>query len=153
MPPPPPMSARGVFLGTVLLGVLLLGFGWWANAAGTRAGAEVRAVPQIEILDPQHGAVVQGALELVFRTAVELRRGPTGWESRGLHIHAEVDGMELMPGADDIARLDDDRYRWRIRPLNPGVREVRLFWSDHNHREIAEGGSRTVRVESRSPAP
>jgi hypothetical protein len=148
-PPPPPMSARGVLVGTVVLAALLLGFAWWANEAGLRAGAEARAVPDIVLVEPADGSLVEGSVDLVFETDAELRRGPAGWEVRGHHIHAAVDGVELMPGADDIARLGGNRYTWRVRPLNPGTRELRLFWSDRNHREIADGASRTVRVESR----
>jgi hypothetical protein len=148
-PPPPHMSTRGVVIGTILLGVLLLGFAFWANEAGKRAGAEARSVPSIQLLEPGDGQVVGGVVEIVFETAAELRRGPAGWEARGLHIHAALDGMELMPGADDVLRLDGNRYRWLVRPLEPGTRELRLFWSDRHHRAIAEGASRTVRIEAR----
>jgi hypothetical protein len=147
--PPPPISARGVFIGTVILAALLLGFAWWANQAGLRGAAAARTAPDIVLLAPHDGAVVQGAVDLLFGTDADLRRGPGGWEARGFHIHAEVDGVELMPGPNDVTRLDDNRYSWHIRPLAPGAHAVRLFWSDRDHREVAEGASRTVRVESR----
>jgi len=147
--PPPPISTRGMVIGTVILGLLLFGFAVWANEAGKRAGSEARMVPEIVLLAPTDGAIVEGIAEVVFETDADLRRGPAGWEIRGYHIHAAVDGRELMPGADDITRLDGNRYRWAVRPLDPGPRELRLFWSDRQHREIAEGASRTVRVTSR----
>jgi hypothetical protein len=148
-PPPPPMSTRGMVVGTILLGLLLLGFALWANEAGKRAGATAPGIPQIELLAPVDGDVVQGPVLLEFQTDVRLQRGPSGWESGGLHIHAEVDGRELMPGASDIERLDGNRYRWTMRPLEPGTREVRLFWSDRMHRPIPAGASPTVRVQAR----
>jgi hypothetical protein len=148
-PPQPPISSRGMLIGTLLLGLLLLGFALWADSAGKQAGAAARRVPQIELLEPTDGQVVQGAVALVFHTPSELRRSPDGWESDGLHIHASVDGIELMPGADDIRPLGNNRYRWQLRPLPPGERALRLFWSDRLHREIEAGASPAVRVQAR----
>jgi hypothetical protein len=147
--PEPPISTRGMLIGTIILGVLLLAFAMWANEAGKRAGAEARAVPEIVWVEPAEGALVEGAAAVVFETAADLRPGPAGWEAAGNHIHASVDGVELMPGAGDISRLDTNRYQWVIRPLAPGFRELQLFWSDRRHRPIEEGASRTVRIESR----
>lgn len=149
-PPQPPIGTRGVVIGTVVLGVLLLLFAMWAEAAGRRVGAEARRLPQLVLLEPADGAVVGDAVGVVFETDVTLRSGPAGWEAPGgHHIHAAVDGLELMPGPGDITPLDGGRYRWLIRPLSPGTRELRLFWSDRNHREVAEATTPTIRIEVR----
>jgi hypothetical protein len=148
-PVAPPISSTGMLIGTVILGVLLLLFALWANHAGQRAGAEARGAPGLVLLEPRDGEVVTGPIGLVFETAAELRRGPAGWESGGFHVHAEVDGLEVMPGADDIIRLGDGRFRWVLRPLPPGARELRLFWSDQRHQEVEGSGSPVIRVEAR----
>jgi hypothetical protein len=148
-PPEPPIGTRGVIFGTVLLGVLLLGFALWANEAGKRAGAEAPRVPQIVMLSPSEGDEIDGPVVMVFQTPVVLLRGPAGWEADGLHIHASLDGMELMPGADAIERVDGDTYRWTLGTLPAGTRELRLFWADRRHRELTAGASETVRVRAR----
>jgi len=150
-PAEPPIGTRGVIIGTVLLGVLLLGFAFWANEAGKRAAADAPRIPQITLLTPTDGDVVEGVAALEFHTEAVLRRGPAGWETEGggLHIHAYVDGVEVMPGSDVIERLDVDLYRWTLGTLNPGSRELRLFWADRRHREIPAGRSATVHVEVR----
>jgi len=150
-PAEPPIGTRGVIFGTVLLGVLLLGFALWANEAGKRAAADAPGIPQISLLSPADGEVVEGVAALEFRTEAVLRRGPAGWETEGggLHIHVYIDGTYVMPGADSIELLPDGTYRWTLGALPPGTRELRLFWADRFHRELVAGASHAIRVEAR----
>jgi hypothetical protein len=150
-PAEPPIGTRGVIFGTVLLGVLLLGFALWANEAGKRAAAEAPRIPAITLLSPDDGDVVEGPVMLEFATETVLRRGPAGWENEGgnLHIHVYIDGTYVMPGAESIELLPDGTYRWTLGVLQPGTRELRLFWADRFHRELVAGASHAIRVEAR----
>lgn len=133
-------------LGIVVIALFLLGFGLWADRAGQRAAAGAAEPPELSLWQPTDGELVRGAVSLVFSTPAELRYSRAGWGSGGFHVHAEVNGVEVMPGIDDFARLPDNRYRWVIGPLAPGTHELRLFWSDRRHREVEGTGSPTIRV-------
>lgn len=124
----------------------LLGFGLWVDREARQISAIEPLPPEIVLLEPTDGGTVSGPVELVFEAEAELRRGPGGWQSGPFHLHAAVDEREIMPGGDDIRRVAGSRYIWTLRPVPPGQRTLRLFWSDHRHSEVAGGGSQAVRV-------
>jgi hypothetical protein len=145
----PPISTRGIVIGVVVLAALLVAFALWANAAGQRAAAEAATLPSLQILAPANGDSVDARVELHFQVDADLRRAPEGWSAGRHHLHAAVDGQELMPGAADISILARDRYIWTFPTLPPGERTIRLFWSDARHRPIPAGASPAVRVHVR----
>jgi hypothetical protein len=131
--------------GVIVVVLFLLGFGLWADRAG-RAAGEAAAAPGLVLLAPADGEQVRSPVSLVFQTPAELRPSRDGWGSGGYHVHAEVNGVEIMPAMHDISRVADDRYTWALRSLPPGPHELRLFWSDRRHREVASSSSPSVRV-------
>lgn len=134
-------------LGILMIGIAVLAIGFWMdarrNAAETSAGA---ALPTITLIEPAPGAVVESPLPVLFEAPVRLRWVAGGWQAGRLHIHAEVSGSELMPGARDIQPLGENRYRWTLPPLPAGEHTLRLFWSGPDHRPIQQGASEAVGI-------
>ncbi|HUH13172.1 MAG TPA: hypothetical protein VMK65_08685 [Longimicrobiales bacterium] len=108
---------------------------------------------EIVLLRPAEGTEVGGPVELIFETPAPLTLGPRGWMAGEAHLHASVDGRELMPAAADIESVGAQRFRWVIPALAPGERTLRLYWSDMSHRPLDEGASREVRVRARADGP
>jgi hypothetical protein len=148
-PVEPPISTRGIVIGLLIVALLLGGFVVWASTLAVESGRTGGGPPQLILLEPADGSTVAARVALVFEAPVELRRSPAGWESGGFHVHASIDGRELMPGSSDVERLPGNRYRWTLPPLPTGTREVRLFWSDARHREVAEGATPPITFEVR----
>jgi hypothetical protein len=105
-------------------------------AGGPRDGevaAAVGAAPPVTILAPESGTEVGRRIDLRFSSEQALSVQPGGWGVGGLHLHADVGGTEVMPGAADIRRLQDGSYQWTIEARDTGSIAVRLFWSDAGH--------------------
>jgi hypothetical protein len=115
------------------------------HLGGTPADATV-----IRLLTPS-GGTTGSQLALVFETEVPLTGGPDGWGARGLHLHALVNGAEIMSGGARIERIGENRYRWDL-PLQPGLYRVALVWASHQHGPIAQGASSEVQLTLASPA-
>lgn len=145
----PPVSTRGIIFGTVLLGLLLFGFAFWANSAAQRVGGSTGSLPELLILEPVGGSALAGRVPLVFQVEADLRRAPAGWSAGSAHLHAAVNGQELMPGATEIEILSRNLYRWTLPALPTGEHTVRLFWSDARHRPIEDGASAPLRIRVR----
>ena len=105
--------------------------------------------PPLELVTPAAADSIDGALELVFRAQADLRPQPGGWGADGLHIHAEINGLEIMPAAGDIRTLPDGSYAWTVGRAPAGETTVRLLWSDVAHRPIEEGATPLVRIHVR----
>jgi hypothetical protein len=104
------------------------------------------APPALRLIAPVDGATLDGELAVVFRSASELRQMPGGWGAESLHLHLELDGVQLMPSTADIQRLAPGEYRWVLPRPAPGEHTLRLFWSDADHTPLTEGASAPVRV-------
>lgn len=100
--------------------------------------------PVVELREPQPDGVVAGPVELVFQSSRPLSPQPGGWGADGLHLHASLDGREIMPGTADIRRGDGNLYRWTLPSISPGRHAVSLFWSDASHRPLPETGTSLV---------
>ncbi len=148
--PPPgflPHSVLPTVLGILLVGIVVLVIGFWIDARRSDTGNPAGpTVPQITLIEPTAGAVVESPLPVLFETPVRLRWVAGGWQAGQLHVHAEVSGSELMPGARDIQPLGENRYRWTLPALPAGEHTLRLFWSSPDHRPIQEGQSATVEI-------
>jgi hypothetical protein len=147
-----PIADRVLGIAGTLLIVLGVGFALAQLVAGAaRAGPPIpgEGAPQLRVVQPTSGAESDSPLDLVFETPAPLVSGPMGWQAGSLHLHAEVNGREVMPGARDIARLGAGRYRWHLRVPAGGEVEIRLFWAGTDHRPLEEGASPLVRVSVR----
>lgn len=126
----------------ILVAVYLLLFG----GPGDGGVAAVTAPPPaLELLAPADGDTVR-SIELELRTGAPLRTQPGGWGSGGFHLHAELDGREIMPGPTDIRRSSVDAYIWTFPPLAPGSHRINLFWSDSSHLPVAGTATPSIRL-------
>jgi hypothetical protein len=126
--------------------VVLLIFGGEGDTGGD---ATPGTIPTLELVYPAPNATVENPLELRFRSDATLTAMPGGWGVRGLHLHAEIDGVEFMPSAADLRRLQDGSYQWALGRLQPGTRTLRIFWSDSAHRPLTEGATPHIRIQLR----
>lgn len=134
----------------VVIGITLtaLVLGFVAYVANARRHAEAVAVPQLSILSPGEGAAVDSPLVVRFTSNQPLVLNPTGWGYRTLHLHAWVNGVQLMPAAADVVQSDSATYEWTL-ALGRGPQALSLAWADQAHRPLTAGGSDTIRVELR----
>lgn len=102
-------------------------------------------VPAITLLAPQSGDTVDAPITVRFRAGERLALGPMGWASDDLHLHAYVDGIEIMPAAADIEPQSDGTFIWHL-PAVPGERTLELSWAGMQHGSLSEGASGQIRV-------
>lgn len=133
-------------IGMVLTGIFLAVLAYLANA---RNEVESRAIPQLSITAPGSGAVIDSPLVIRFTSPEEIQLQPTGWGYRRLHLHAWVNGVEIMPAAADIVRTGPGSYSWTLAGTAPGEVRLLIGWADMSHRPITPGASDTVAVEIR----
>lgn len=120
----------------------LLGLG--ARDAGLPAD-----IPPLTIVQPAEGAAVRDPVQIRFKTPARLFPTGSGWGTEALHLHAVVNGREVMPGGGDVAAEGADRYRWTLRLGTPGAYTLRLHWAGPDHAPLARGGSAPVRIRLR----
>src|SRR5690606_29054935 len=111
---------------------------------GPSDGAALGPPVGLEIMAPVDGAEVNRPLEIVFRTEAPISVQPGGWGTGGYHLHADLSGIEVMPGPQDIRQREDGAYTWVVSGASPGELSVRLLWSDAAHRPVAGGGTDVV---------
>ncbi len=142
----PPSEQRPLAPTIILLlvvGGILLGIGLWTGG-NDRHAAPANPAATLTIVEPADSATVAAPLDVTFSTAAPLRLTPMGWQAEHLHLHAIVDGTEIMPGALDIRALGEGRYRWRLKDVGPGSHDIRLVWARADHHAIPEGASADV---------
>lgn len=126
-------------------GVIMIAAGVLIGAVRALGPASVTAeAPSLVVIAPAAGDTVATPIELRFIAGDDLALGSMGWASGALHLHAWVDGREVMPTAADIRALEDGTFVWTL-PLAPGNRIVQLRWAGMDHSDI-EAGSRAVGV-------
>lgn len=128
----------------LVAGGVLLAIGLWTGRDDRQATPPAQAAAALTILEPADSARIPAPLEITFATTAPLRLTPMGWQAGRLHLHAIVDGVEVMPGALDIRTLGENRFRWRLKSVGPGPHDVRLVWARPDHRAIPEGASGDV---------
>lgn len=148
--PAPAGSPMPAVVGILIAGAAVLLLGLWFGRDGI-GGTPGRMVPQITLVEPGPGAVADAGVRVVFETR-GLVEAPEGWRAGRLHLHAVLDGVELMPAAADIEPLGEGRYAWRLAPLAAGAHTIQLRWSGPDHAPLAEGATSAVVIEVGSPA-
>jgi hypothetical protein len=142
--------------GAIGSGMLVLAAIFFLRAllqGGAEAGP-ARGVPELAILSPAPGAVLDQPAELEIDAGATLRPGRAGWATGDLHVHLFVGSTEVMPAATDLVPLAGTRYRWRLPRLPEGETTLRLTWSGPDHRSLEEGASAVVPVTLRgAPTP
>ena len=135
-------SRTPAIIGFLIAGALILGLGFFGNRIGT-GGDD--ALPALRIAAPVDGDSVANPVIIRFTTPadLELHEG-MGWMAGELHLHAMVDGAEIMPAAADI-RPSADGWEWRLAPLEAGPRTLHLTWAGRHHGNLA-GPTDTVRI-------
>ena len=133
----------GAIAAAMLLLAVVAGIG---SLVGGEPEAQTPASFPLELQSPANGASVGNPVELVFTTAAPLTQTRMGWGTQGLHLHAAVNGQDVMPAGPEITQIGSGRYRWRLRLSGAGEYTLRLFWSGPDHAPIAEGASAPVAV-------
>ena len=106
-------------------------------------------VPPLRILYPHAGAKVGTQLAVVFETPGDMQRLTMSASAVGTHLHIEAGGISLMPVQNQLIRLGEGRYVFVFDlPVEPGERDLRVYWSDGMHKTIdASMQSVTLTVE------
>lgn len=129
-------------------GILLLATAVFLTGRSLLGGeTEPAVIPALEILDLR-SAPPAGAL-IVFQAGERLEEQPGGWGAEGLHLHAEVNGLEVMPGPRAIERGSNATYEWLLPAGEADSMRVSLYWSDAQHRRIEGTTSRALTVTTR----
>lgn len=116
-------------------------------AAPVDAKAPVPAdIPSLKIVLPETGAVVGSQLAVVFETPANLSSMTMSAPVVGVHLHIECDDLALMPTAQQLIQLGNNRYLFLFDlPAAPGPKKLRVYWSDAQHKTI-EATVQTVSV-------
>lgn len=130
--------------GMILLALLVLVFGGPGDGAAAAEGAP----PELRILAPADGTILDGPLSVDFTSSAELAPQPGGWGTGDLHVHLRLGDRELMAAGETIRRLPAGAYRWTVGPLPAGEHTLRLFWSGADHRPLTNEGTEPIRVRS-----
>ncbi|MDQ3308804.1 MAG: hypothetical protein M3497_01615 [Gemmatimonadota bacterium] len=135
-------------LGFVGGGLLLLALAVAINSLvrGNSSEAQLSPAQPLVLAEPRNGATVSNPVELLFTTGAALTQTPMGWGAESLHLHAAVNGQDVMPAGPEITSLGSERYRWMLRLPGPGNYTLRLFWSGPDHAPLAEGASEAIRI-------
>lgn len=123
-------SRTPAIIGFLIAGLLVLGLGFFGDRF--TAGGD-QQLPPLTLVSPRSGDSVANPVMLQFRTPAQLElHSGMGWMAGELHLHAMVDGTEVMPAAADI-RAAGDGWEWQLPPLEPGNRQVHLSWAGRHH--------------------
>lgn len=146
-------SVRSTVIAFVVLGITVLSLGFWvAGLDRTSDPFSLQAAPPVTIIEPADGDAVGSSITLVFETPARLQLYPSGWAAGRLHLHAIVDGIEIMPAAVDIEAVGRNRFTWKLPAQRPGPRTIRLEWATPDHQPVEAGGSSEIQVYVQEPA-
>ena len=134
-------SLLPVVIGFSFAGILLLAVSYWATQRQKNPSAETP--PALTLLSPARDTVITDTFTIQFRTGSPLRLGPAGWAAGRYHLHALLDGVELMPGAADIRQLPEGSYSWTFTMARPGA--FQLVWALPNHTRLRQGATDPIR--------
>jgi hypothetical protein len=96
-------------------------------------------LPPLKILMPENGATVGTQLAVIFQTPADLGKMTMGAPVPGTHLHIDTQDVSMMPSREQLVRLGEDRYLFLFDlPAKPGKNTLRVYWSDAQHRTIAD---------------
>jgi hypothetical protein len=135
-------SRTPAIIGFLIAGAAILGLGFFGDRFSRDDDA---TLPALAIVAPADGDSLRNPVTLRFTSAapLELHTG-MGWMAGELHIHAMVDGAEIMPAAADI-RPAGNAWEWRLPLLDAGERTVYLTWAGRHHGNLT-GPTDTIRI-------
>jgi hypothetical protein len=118
-----------------------------AIGAISRAGAPSSGpLPELTLHSPVDGALVNAPLTLRFEGGAALAQMRGGWGAGEYHLHAEIDGREVMPGPRDIRPVGGGLHEWTFGRIESGEYTLRLYWSDTAHRPVSDGATAPVTI-------
>jgi hypothetical protein len=135
-----------VIIGIALTCVLLGALGYLANR---RSKVQNEPPPSLGITSPAPGMATDSPLVIRFTSSHPLDLRASGWGHDNFHVHAVVNGTEVMPAAADIVRADSQHYEWTIAGIPRGSATYYLAWADQAHRPLRQGATDTVRFTIR----
>jgi len=96
-------------------------------------------LPPLNILMPENGATVGTHLAVIFQTPADLSKMTMSAPVPGTHLHIDAQDVSMMPSREQLVRLGEDRYLFLFDlPAKPGRNTLRIYWSDAQHRTIAD---------------
>lgn len=96
-------------------------------------------LPPLKILMPENGAIVGTHLAVVFQTPADLSKMTMGAPVTGAHLHIDAEDISMMPSLGQLVRLGEGRYLFLFDlPAKPGQNTLRIYWSDAQHRTLAD---------------
>jgi hypothetical protein len=110
-------------------------------------------LPPLKILMPENGATVGTHLAVVFQTPANLSKMTMGAAVLGAHLHVDAQDISMMPSQEQLVRLGKDRYLFLFDlPAKPGKNTLRIYWSDAQHRTIADTVQQIIVTVARDAA-
>lgn len=105
-------------------------------------------LPPLKILMPADEAVVGTHLAVIFQTSADLGKMTMNGSAPGVHLHVDAQDVSVMPSSEQLVRLGGDKYLFLFDlPAKPGRNTMSVYWSDAQHRTIADTVQRvTVNV-------
>jgi hypothetical protein len=125
----------------MIAGAVLMGLSFFAQAE--RNAPAITAPPRRILTD---SAATANPVRLRFVTPASLELTQMGWMAGDLHLHAGIDGLEIMAGVEDLAHVAADTFVWRLPDPSVGDHVVKLYWADLSHRPVGDSVSSTIRV-------
>lgn len=127
------------------LGVIMIAAGILIGAVNALRPEPGAGAPSLVLIAPADGDTVASPVGLRFTAGNELSLGPMGWTSNDLHLHAWLDGTEVMPAAADIRDAGDGTFLWTL-DAEPGARTLQLRWAGMDHGDLDAGASRSIGI-------
>ena len=142
--PGAPRPLTPTIVALFVVGAVLLIIGLWTGGGGGPKARPVAPPDSLVITAPDDSATVPAPLTITFATRAALRAGPMGWQAGAYHLHALLDGADIMPGTLDVQSAGTGQFRWTLKNVAAGAHTVRLVWARPDHRSIPPGASREI---------
>jgi hypothetical protein len=139
---PRPLTPTIIVL--LVVGAVLLVIGLWTGGGGGPKARPAAHPDTLVIVAPSDSATVSAPLTVTFATRARLRAGPMGWQAGTYHLHALLDGADIMPGTLDVQPAGSGQFRWTLKNVAAGEHTLRLVWARPDHRSIPQGASQEI---------
>jgi len=117
--------------------------GWsdWGGGEPARVApnAAVTTLPPLHLIAPVNHARLTNPVVLDIETSGDMSQLTMGGMSNmgnmnmgpQVHLHVVVDGTVLMPSANQMIKMSQDRYQFRLPPLRTGSHTIKVYWADN----------------------